>query len=160
MHSFASALGSPLTIAHKGRKYTVSPLTQDAKAAFERRLIEQAMAAAALAPVSYRLALLGQVAREAAQGEYAFYGKAGQAALGSPSGLVLLASVLCSCEPTEAIELMAEKGPELSAILDLAVLESMPDSVRATILDERQQAAQATIQSEGQVEVPTQPAAG
>lgn len=153
-NAHAAFLGQPgPPLEHGGRVYRARPLDQAAKAELERRLTAQAMAAAAMAPPAYRAEALAAVAAEAAGGAYGFYGQASQRALASPSGMLQLAAVLFGVEADEAAALVEARPEEAKAMLDLAVLESLPEASRRRVLAAREAARKAEAGEEAR---PTQ----
>lgn len=132
--------GPPLE--HEGRLYRANPLDQNAKAEIERRLTAQAMHAASMAPPKMRGEAFAAVAADAAGGAYSFYGAASTRAMQSPSGILILASVLFRIEADEAVALIEAHPEEVKAILDLVVLESLSEAARARVLAERKAAAE------------------
>lgn len=146
--------GPPLV--HDGKTYRARPLDQGAKADLERLLTSRAFAAAALAPPGVRAEALAAVAVEAASGAYGFYGKASEQALRTPAGLLLLAAVLFGCTDEEAFRLVTERPDEVRALLDLAVLEALPEASRRAALAARERAKQEA----GEEARPTPPAPG
>lgn len=145
-------------IVHKGRTYRCAPLDQNKKAELERRLIGSAMSAAALAPEAVRTDVLAAVAAEAAGGAYGYYGAAHRRAMSTPSGIIVLASVLFGIDTDEAAELVNAQTDLVRAVVDLAVLESLPETVRVRELASRKKAKEEEALAQETQARPTEPA--
>lgn len=163
MSSYATALGghgARPTIQYEGRTYTFAALDQAAKSAFERRLIDEAMRAAAMAPGAHAEAAISKVVQDAARGVYAFFGDIAQQAVESPSGMIALTGILLGVTDDEAIRLAAEVPLEVAGKLDLVILESLPRDVREKTLKDRERKAREAAEKAAQEATadPTQPA--
>ena len=159
MSSYTIALGGSAarpTITHDGKVYIFGALDHRTKSAFERRLIDEAMRAASLAPEPYASRAVAEVVRDAARGVYAFHGEIAQQATQSPSGMIALTAILLGVDEEQAIRLAADCPLEVAAKLDLVILEALPQQVRERVLREREQATQEST-TEGEAD-PTGPA--
>lgn len=134
--TLGAASGPAHVLRHGGREYHVHYLTQAKKAEFERVLRSRALAMLpemreALPPAEFeeaRNSLIGSLAA----GRYSFHGSAAREALTSPSGTLILASVLVttdkgkSISEDELLEVFNANKDEFRVAVEATMADSAP----------------------------------
>ena len=130
MSVLCEALATPHEFIHKGKTYKVSLITQEIKAAFERRLFAKAKEAArelkSLMTSEEYQAHLRKLNDEYITGDYAFVSERGLAHIKTVPGMVMLCSLLFDCEEMELIRLVNERQDDVMALIQLVIKGPFP----------------------------------
>jgi hypothetical protein len=126
--------GEPITLAHAGKTYRFSLITQRVKSAWERRLRGRALEAFADLrqddPEGYALAVQG-VGRDHAAGRYAWGGDLSNQASGTEAGVLALVSLLVGVPEAEAAALATARPVDVENALEAVYVESFPHAAAA-----------------------------
>lgn len=128
--------GAKLKLVHEGRTYPVGHLTQQAKAAFEAWLKQEAIApVVALKPGRGKESplsaaewreLWSDTLAAVAGGNFAWFGPHAMEAIQTERGMLALAGILFELGPDEMRGLVEACPEQVSALLDLVISESAP----------------------------------
>ena len=130
MSTINECLGTPHEFTHKGKTYQVSLITQNIKAAFEKRLFARAKEAALtmrdlMTTEDYRqhLKFLND---DYIAGQYAFESDRGIKAVQTINGMVSLCSLLFNVDEQEMLKIIVERKEEVTSLVNLIFKESFP----------------------------------
>ena len=117
---------APYTINHNGRAFEFRALGQVEKSALRAWLIKRMRDTVCLIyEGDDRGRELRQLTADALAGVYDFGGKVSVEAMGTPEGVIQLASILAGATPDDVLELYTARKDELKQTLELAVAESL-----------------------------------
>lgn len=117
-------------ISHNGQVFEFRLIDQAAKAEWEKRLYERAVAAvprlAGMKPAGWKENKLVELDDEFLSGGFAFLGERSAKALKTVEGMGLLLSILTGKDLNELTPLLVAKTAEIKALLHLILRESFP----------------------------------
>jgi hypothetical protein len=128
MSSLLGSAGASPVVRHKGKKYALGALDQRAKDAFSTALKVKAAALLDCLPPARQEAATATLQRRVAVGDYDFHGPVAADALQTPMGAVLMLACLLDCEEQVALEVMAEQGASVVAMLQMRIKEAAPEA--------------------------------
>lgn len=135
---------APHVFEHGGRRYKVGLITQAVKSAYERWLIDRALAAAG----EHALAI-SVVTRDVAKGVYGYHGKVAAESWAEQDGIVKLASLLFGTTEADMVDLLTARPVEVKNRVLVAILESTPAEHRERVLARMQEAGAFTDGKDG-----------
>src|SRR5581483_7298486 len=130
MSTISECLATPHEFAHKGKTYSVSLITQNVKAAFEKRLFGRAREAASamrdlMSTEDYRQHLKA-LNDDYIAGQNAFESERGIKAVQTINGMVSLCSLLFDIDEQEMLKIIVERKEEVTSLVNLIFKESFP----------------------------------
>jgi len=117
-----------LTFTHNDKTYKVGPIDQGMKARLEQWLRQEAYEdlyrlRGVMPPDQYRDALAAITADRA---RYVYLGEVFQRTISTPAGGIGFVATLLGCHRGEAETLLAERGADIAALIQEAVIQSLP----------------------------------